>query len=246
MASLTTTKPWSLRWPRARGVLGQAVLFLCLVLAIVVLNLPTLNTLATALKSNADISSYPPKWIFKPVLTHFTNAWGASGYSFPMFLRNSLMISVLTAVFTILICFPAAYSMVRYGFGGQQLLGFILSLRLIPPIVFAVPLFVFYNRTGLMDTITGLVLINTLASAPLAVAVLSSFLRDLPKEIEEAAVVDGCSPLRLLTTIAFPLTLPGVIATATLAMIWTWNEFLFGFMLSIRRSTPATVGATLF
>lgn len=217
-----------------------------IMLLVLVFNFSLISTIATSLKRDVDISSFPPKWVFPPTSQHYRNVLYGAGYEFPAFFRNSVMISLGAALMVVAICLPAAYSMVRFGTGGKRLFSFLVSLRLLPPIIFAIPIFILYQRLGLVDTRLGLILINGMANVPLALLIFASFIRDLPQEVEEAARIDGCSTLGVMRYAVMPMMLPAIAATAILTYIFTWNDFLFSLILSIRQSTTVTVGASLF
>lgn len=231
------------RWWRASSLFfwwASAILILS------VFDFPLINTLVTSLKSDILISSTPPRWLFIPIGDHYRNVLYAAGYDFPHFFVNSLIISFGASLLITFVCLPAAYSIVRFGTGGQRLFAFVVSLRLLPPIVFAIPIFILFHLSRLLDTQLGLILINTLINTPLALLLFVGFIQDLPREVEEAAMIDGASTLGLLRHVVLPLLLPGLAAVAALTFIWTWNEFLFSLILTIRKATTVTVGASLF
>jgi multiple sugar transport system permease protein len=136
--------------------------------------------------------------------------------------------------------------MIRFGIGKKYLYPFVISLRLIPPILFAIPLFIIYSNTGLIDSIVGLILVHTLISVPLALILFIGFIQDLPPEIEEAGMVDGASTLQIFNILVVPLLLPSIGAVAALSFLWSWNEYLFSYILTFGKATTVTVGASLF
>lgn len=207
---------------------------------------PIVNTVLTSLKSKADISSRPPKWLFDPTLSHYQNVLYAGGYDFPLYYINSLIISLGASLVTVLICLPAAYSLVRFRTGGGNPLFIIMSLRLVPPIAFLIPIFIVFQYMRLTDTHLGMIFMNSLMNAPLGLLLFVGFVKDLPKEYEEAAMIDGASFVSIVRHIIFPLTLPGMAAVAMLTFIFSWNEFLMALVLTLRKAIPATVGAAVF
>lgn len=231
---------------RKSRIITSITVWCLVILILLIFDFPIINTIITSLKSNADISTSPPPWIFNPISDHYKNVLYAAGFPFPRFFRNSLYVSLFATLLTLALCFPAAYSIARFGTGGKTLLPFVVSLRLLPPIMFVIPLYILLGKTGLVDTLSGLVLVNTLVNVPLALLVLVSFIQDLPREIEEAAMIDGCSIWNMIFLIVLPLTLPGISAVAMLTFIWSWNEYLFALILTINRATTVTVGASLF
>jgi len=213
---------------------------------IFIFNLPFLNVIMTSLKSEADISKSPPPLIFKPTFEHYKNIFANPTFHFVQFLTNSTVIAVLSATFAIILCLPAAYVITRYNVGRKFLLPFSVSFRAIPLVIFAVPIYVLYNRLNLVDTRIGLVLIHTLINVPLAMMLLVNFIQDIPKEIEEAAKIDGAGDFKILTNIVTPMMISPIISIFILNFIYSWNEFLFALIMSIKKATTLTVGASLF
>ncbi|WP_409300262.1 carbohydrate ABC transporter permease [Peribacillus sp. SCS-155] len=224
---------------------GWTVTGIVLVIALF-LNIPLLNTILTSLKTEGDISSSPPKFVFSPTMEHFENVLYAAGYNFPKFLLNSILLSVSTSILVILITLPSAYSIVRLGFGTKRLMPLATGIRLFPPIIFAIPYYMMFQAVGLLDTVTGLVLINIFLNIPLALLIMIGFLQEIPKEIEESAVMDGASVFQILWRIIMPLMGPGVASVGILTFIFSWNDYLFAVIIALSEATPVTLGATMF
>jgi len=231
---------------RARPFHMRLLIGVALVVLLFTFNLPIINTVLTSLKRDADISSRPPKWLFTPVSDHYRNVLFGYGYDFPRFFMNSVIISLGASLLTVALCLPAAYSLVRFRTGGGNPLFFVMSLRLVPPIVLLIPLFIVYRYLHLYDTQLGLVFMNTLTNAPLGVLLFVGFIQDIPRELEEAAMIDGASAFTVLRCIVFPLIFPGMAAVTILVFIFSWNEFFMSLILSLTKATPVTVGASLF
>ena len=162
------------------------------------------------------------------------------------FLTNSLVASLIGSVLAIALAFPAAYAMARFGVGRSWLLPLAVNLRAVPLIIFAIPIYLMYQQVGLLDTRFGLALILCLVNVPLVLVLFASSIADLPLEIEEAGRVDGAGTLRLLIYVVAPMSLNVVAASSVLAFIYSWNEFLFGLMLTTNNATPVSVGASFF
>ncbi|HHY47784.1 MAG TPA: carbohydrate ABC transporter permease [Firmicutes bacterium] len=235
-----------MRKRRASSIIAPALRWIVTLAILLVFNSPILGTIITSFKTKADISSMPPKWIFHPVLEHYQNVLYAFGYDFPKFFQNSIVVSLGTSLLVLAVCLPAAYSIVRYDVGGGRPLIFVVSLRLLPVVVFTVPIFILFQYVRLLDTRIGLILMNSLVSLPIALLLLVGFIQDLPRAIEEAAMIDGASTPRLLWHIVLPLILPGLGAATMLTFVWTWNEYLLSLVLTLRKATTVTVGASLF
>lgn len=212
----------------------------------VFLVIPLLNTLLTSFKTTADINSFPPKFVFQPTWEHYRNVLYAAGYNFPAYFKNSILLSIFTSLFVVLIGLPSAYSIVRLRFGSNKLMSLSMALRLFPPIVFAIPYYLMFQQLGLLDTITGLVMINIYLNLPLGLILLVGFLQDLPYEIEESARIDGCNVYQILGRIILPLMAPGIASVAILAFIFSWNDYLFAVIISLNKATPVTLGSTMF
>jgi multiple sugar transport system permease protein len=209
-------------------------------------NFPIIATLATSLKTNADIYASPPLWIFAPTLQHYQAVVSDQTVNFPRFLVNSVVIALLGTVFALALSFPAAYAVVRFGIGKRFLLPIVTNLRTIPLIIFAIPFYLMFQLLGLLDSRLGLALIACLINLPLALVTLVGFMQDFPLEIDEAARVDGATTWQVLMRVLLPLSSGVVASVAILSFIYAWNEFLFGLILTTQNATPVTVGATLF
>jgi multiple sugar transport system permease protein len=214
--------------------------------AVLIFMLPLINTIATSFKADRDINMLPPSWVFQPIPDHYNNVFYAAGYPFPKFFANSAIISLGTSLLVLLINLPAAYGIVRHGAGGPRLFAFVVGLRLLPPVVFIVPMFIVFQTLGMLDSLHGLILINTLVNTPLALLLLVGFIQDLPREVEESALIDGATNLQVLRYIVMPLVLPGAAVVLVMTFLWAWNEYLFSLVLTFNKATTVTVGAALF
>ena len=231
---------------KIKVLLPNVTWWIIAIILILIFTFPIIGTFLTSLKSNIDISSSPPKWVFEPTLDHYRNVLYAAGYNFLKFFLNSLIIAFGASIVTIITTLPAAYTMVRFRVGKKYFYPFVISLRLIPPILFAIPLFIIYSRVGLIDSIFGLILVHSLMSVSLSLILFVGFIQDFPPEIEEAGMVDGATILQIFRLLVIPLLLPSIGAVAALSFLWSWNEYLFSYILTFGKSTTVTVGASLF
>jgi multiple sugar transport system permease protein len=186
--------------------------------------------IVTSLKSETDIGAIPPVWIFQPVLDH----WKTVLYEWNMlqFLKNSLLIATVSTVLTVLLGTMAAYSLSRFRMRGKQIIALdILSIRMVPPIVTAVPIFLLARMVGLYNTYALVILLYVLFNLPFVIWVMKGFLDDIPIEIEEAARVDGCGVFEAFFRIILPIATPGLACVSILTFILCWNEFLFSSIL---------------
>lgn len=230
-----------------RKNLVNTLRWLVFVAAVLVLNFPVIATLVTSLKSEAEIMTNASLFIEAPTLDNYAAVFAmADRFDILHFLTNSLVASLIGSVLAIALAFPAAYAMARFGVGRSWLLPLAVNLRAVPLIIFAIPIYLMYQQVGLLDTRFGLALILCLVNVPLVLVLFASSIADLPLEIEEAGRVDGAGTLRLLIYVVAPMSLNVVAASSVLAFIYSWNEFLFGLMLTTNNATPVSVGASFF
>jgi len=231
---------------RARDILFSIVLWIILVVGVLVFLFPLVNTILLAFKSDVDIASVPPKFIFKPVLDHFQKAFVTGGYQFDRYFVNSFLIASLSTLIMLGVSIFTAYAVSRYNVGGQGFMLQIIALRFFPPILFTIPFYILFSAMGLRDTIVGIAIAHTLINLPIVFPILVSFIDEIPRELEEAAIIDGCGTLGVLRHVVLPLLLPGIVAVSFINFIFSWNEYLMALILSSVNATPITVGAGLF
>ena len=224
-----------------------ALRWIVLVVFALLVNAPILVTLATSLKPPGEIMGNPGLWVQDPSLANYAevltptdrlNVW--------RYLWNSLAAAAIGAVLPLLLCLPAAYAMVRRGWGRRLLLPLVVNLRAIPLIIFALPLYLVYQVVHLLDTQIGLGLILAVVNLPLTMAILVNAVADIPLEIDEAAAMDGARAGRILWRIIAPLCRPALVTAFIFGFITAWNEFLFSLMLTTTEAVPMTVGASFF
>jgi multiple sugar transport system permease protein len=212
-----------------------------LLVAVVVALTPYVWILLVSFKNRVDLFSTVPKWLFSPTLANYPAVFIDKEY-WPLAL-NSLIISLSSTALCMLIGAPAAYVFARMDFAGKEdLFFFFLTTRMAPPISIAVPMFLFFTALGLIDTVYAVVIAHTSFNLSLVVWMMRGFFADIPKEIDEAAVMDGRSRLGAFFFIIAPLAAPGMAATAVLCFILSWNEFLYAFILVAFEGRPLTVG----
>ena len=194
--------------------------------------LPLLWGVSTALKQEGDVYAFPPTWIPSPPT--FENFIGVFGN--PDLLRsflNTLIVASATTVVALVVGVLGAYGFSRYRFPGRNtLLWSVLFTQLFPRVVVIVPFFVTLRNLDLMNTYQGLVLVYLMAIFPIAIWMIKGFFDNLPREIEEAAIVDGCSLPQLLWLIVIPMSKPALAAVAMYSFILAWNEFLFALVFT--------------
>lgn len=204
-------------------------LFLIFVLA------PLWWVFVTSIKPSDDYLAVPPVWWpDEPTIVHYTAALFA--YRGLQGLINSLIISLSATGLSVLFGTLMAYSLARFNTGGQHLSFWVLSQRFLPPIATVLPLFLNYRLLGLQDTHVGMILAYTVFTLPVSVWMMFAYFGQMPRSLEEAALVDGCTRWRALWTVAIPLAVPGIVAAAIFTFIACWTEFFFALVLTSRNA----------
>ena len=207
---------------------------------IVFLVAPVLWLLSTSFKGQLDIFAKPPVLFGDFTLENYREV--LTDRRFMGSFLNSVIISSLTVVFSMLLALPAAFGLSRLRSPAKiPLLSWVLLVRAAPGMIYVIPYFMVFNEVGLIDTRIGLVLINTVFTAPLAIWILISFFDGIPYEIEEAARVDGATRFQAFTKVAIPMAAPGIASAAILVFIFSWNEFLFALTLTRFEAKTAAV-----
>lgn len=228
--------------PREAWKAGKSVFLL--ILAFVYL-IPVIVLVLTSFKTQIQIMEKGFGWFFMPTLMNYTNVLLEQG--FLRYMTNSLIVGLASTFVTLLIGGFASYALVRFNFFGKGTISFgTLLLRMIPPAVLVVPIYVLWSYFGLADTLLGLVIIYVGLNLPFTIWVLISFIADVPVELEEAAVVDGCGPWRIFFTIILPLIKPGLAAAAIFTFRIAWNEFILALVLTNRLTRTLPVATTIY
>ena len=202
---------------------------------------PILWTVLGSFKTAKDIIASPPKFIFTPTMENVYSIMGSS-VNIPKYFMNSLIISVISTVLALVVASLAGYSLARIRPRGSTLISvFVITLRMLPPIVITIPLYLVYKEIGLQDTLIGLIIPYTALSIPLAVWMLRSFFSTLPRGLEEAAMLDGCGRLSCFHRIIMPLAMPGIAATSIFCFILSWNDFVLALPLTSTQATPLPI-----
>lgn len=203
--------------------------------------LPFYVMITTALKREGDIFAWPPVFIFEPTLDSIRAAF-FGGRSVIPYLINSAAIAGVSTVLATALGSMAAFGLSRFRFRGSASLSFwILSTRMAPPVAFLVPMFIIFRNLGLIDTHLALVVIYTSMNLSFVTWVLIGFFKEIPVELEEAALMDGYTYWQYFRRIALPLVRPGLAATAILSAIFAWNEFLFALILTSKRAATIPI-----
>jgi len=213
----------------------------------VIIMFPIISMISTSLKSWSELWISPAIWI--PNTIYFDNyikVWQkiGTGLGLTIYFRNSMIIASGTVLLSLMLSIPAAYTISRYKFKGRKEFMFlILITQMIPPIILIMSLFTIMKMFGLLNTYLGVILITSTFSMPYSVWILFTSFNAVPRVLDEAAMLDGCSELKILTNIIIPLSWHGIITAMIYAFIYGWSDFLIS--LTFLRSSellPVTVG----
>ena len=218
---------------RAAARRRRALIYLVLSLLYLVILLFPVYWMAMMMVKPADLMFVrPTEWAFSPTLSHFEYV---VEHGFLGNLGTSLIVSIGSTLLVVVIGTPAAYAFARFKIWRRDdLFLFILATRMAPPVALAIPFYLIYAKLDILDTHLGLIVVYLTFNLSFYVWVLCSFCRDLPVELEEAALADGYSRAHVLYKIVLPLLRPGIVATSVLCFIFAWNEFLYAFLLGGR------------
>jgi multiple sugar transport system permease protein len=230
-----------MNWLRSRAFTACVLLFVglfCLG--------PVLWQTVTSLKPDQDLVRLPPLFPERVTSVHYDRVWLKS--SLPRALANSVLVAASATVTATVVGGFCAFALARLPIAGKSvILGVALVTSMFPPIAVISPLYLLMRELGLRDTLVAVGLTHAVYSLPLAVWLLTSFFRQLPKELYQAARIDGCTPLQALLTVVFPLARPGLAVAALLIFIYSWNEFMFALALTASDTTrTAPVAVALF
>lgn len=197
---------------------------------------PIYWTLNTAFKSEGDIMKRPLQYLpLNPTTENFVTAW--SNVGFAVFMKNSLIVGLSTVVVVLICSTLSGYALARFDFKGKRsFMLMLLCTQFIPRSMMIIPLFVIFKNLGLISNPLALIITYTAIEIPFTTILMSGFIANVPRELEEAALIDGCTKLQSLRYVVFPLLLPGIVATAVFTFIYTWNEFLIALMLTNQQS----------
>jgi multiple sugar transport system permease protein len=223
----------------AGRISGSTLTFVLLIIAAIFVLLPLFWLLSTAFKTPNAAFALPPKWVSKPTTSNFsTLLTGQFGKS----ILNSLIVAVASTAVALLLGVPAGYSFARSPVRGGKIINswFILAY-VAPPAIFIIPLYIIYQHLGLLDTYPGLVLAYETGLLPFTVWLMRVYFTDVPKELDEAAWIDGCSKMRALWRVVLPTVWPGITTVGLLVGLASWGEYFGAAILTGEHTQTAPV-----
>jgi len=212
--------------------LATLVAYVILIALLVFALAPVALMIGTAFKPNVEIFQVPPRWLPRaPTLSNFQKVMFNSGI--PRYAINSVIIATLTTLIALVLGTMAGYGFSRFKFRGNRALSlFMLLGQLIPMIALIVPFFQIFDTVGLLDTKIGIALAHLTTALPLVTWMAASYFSTIPVELDEAAIIDGCTRMLALRKVVLPVAVPGVISIALFAFLMSWNEFVLASVLT--------------
>lgn len=225
-------------------MIRRGVLLLITAFMLVIWVFPVVWGLLTSFKTERDVLAYPPEVIFEPTLVNYQDVF-VGGASIVPNLVSSLVVSGLTTALTMLFAIPAAYAIARLDLPWKRASGFwVLAAQMLPPVGLVIPYFLLLRKIGWTDTYQGLVLVYLTFALPFAIWLLVSYFEEIPREMEEAALLDRAGRLRTLWHVILPQAKGGIAVTIIFVFLNSWNEFLFAVVLG--GNTVRTVTVAMF
>ncbi len=209
------------RWASVGRVVG-------LVAVVFTFVAPLLWMLLASFKTNVDIYDSSKAFVFSPTLDNYATVFGQADYG--AYIWNSFFVAFVATVLSLVLAVPAAYSMSRFVMGKSAMV--VLLARIIPGVSLLVPWYFVFSQMRLVGSYTVLIVSMMFVSLPLILYIMMSYFDQMPEELEEAAQVDGLTPIGAFLRITLPLSVPGVATAAILSFIFAWNNFMFALVLS--------------
>ncbi len=212
-------------------------IYIVLIIGALIQSFPILWTFLTSIKPPSATFALPPVLFFRPTLESYDallfSGQHAMAFDMGQLARNSVIVAVGSTSITIAAAILGAYAISRFKFTGRKFIAFlIIATRMLPPIATAVPIYLLMNDLGMTDTHFALIAAYTAINIPFAVWMLRGFMDEIPIDLEDAAMIDGCTRLGALFRIVFPLMAPGLAATAVFSFLLSWNDFALALILT--------------
>lgn len=226
----------------ARRAARLALRYAAAILITVIFLFPIFWLFAMSVKTPEEIFASPPVWL--PESIQFANFRVLFKDGDADAVWNSLFVATTSTVIAMFLGTLAAYSLARFRTGGDNLAVWIISQRMIPPIVIVFPLFLLYVWLGWVDTYHGLILLYVAFNLPYVIWMMRGYIEDIPRELEESALVDGCTRWQVMTRVIFPMARTGLFATAVFTFVFAWNDFIFALVMTRSEVTTYPVQVT--
>ena len=227
-----------------RVSVGAVLKYALILLAAAFILFPLYWIAVTSIKPAGEYNAQPPVWFpSDPTGAHWRVLGGLRGWEG---FKNSIIVATATMVASVIIGATAAYSIARFRTGGKHLSFWILSQRMMPPVAAVIPMFLLFQKVNLLDTYFALILLYTVFTLPFTVWMMFTYFRQIPPDIEESALVDGCTRFQALWKVAMPLAAPGLVSAAVFSFIFAWTDFLFALVLTSTETVTLPVVVSSF
>ena len=223
--------------PKTSRTAAEVILLLLIIIFCI---FPFYWMVTTSLKTQLEALTSPPTWIFEPTLANYTTVLFKDKMG--LSLINSLIIAISTTALALIIGTPAAYGLSRFEFRWKKDLWFwFITNRMVSPVVLALPFFLIVRKLHLLDTHIVLILIYLTFNLPIVIWICTDQFRSLPRDLDEAAVLDGAGPFKIFFKICMPLAAPGITVSAIFSFIFSWNELMYALVLTrtVAKTAPA-------
>jgi multiple sugar transport system permease protein len=225
--------------------IAMRIRYLIVGISAVISLLPIYVMVTTSFKTRVDAFSIPPKWFFSPTIQNYKEVLFSQNFS--RYFMNSLIIALVATLLSVGIGAFAAYALARFRFMGKGVFtGSTMLLRMIPPVILVIPIFILWSKIGLTNGKSGLILTYIALNLPFNIWVLQTFIAELPIELEEAALIDGCSDFGIFFKIILPLIAPGLSVASIFTFRISWNEFILSLVLTNRYTRTLPVAVSLY
>ncbi|HQK83457.1 MAG TPA: carbohydrate ABC transporter permease [Atribacter sp.] len=231
---------------RRGKIIVNIILWIIVAIVAVWMLFPFYWAVITSIKKPADVFrlSFIPGIQFDPTLDNWKSEFQLRGKEITRAMGNSLAIGIGAALIALGIGTLAGYGLARFryhGWSNKSISMWILSQRFLPPAATVIPFFLIFKNLGLIDNVISLILVNATFTIPFAVLILRDAFKEVPEEIEESALVDGCSRFQAFFRMALPLAAPALVSAGIICFSFSWNEFLLAFIMTYAKASPMTV-----
>lgn len=226
-------------------IIKNTIIYILMAIFLFIYVVPLWYIISTSFKLDVDAYQIPPKFFFTPTFKNYIDAFTMRGIMDNF--RNSVTIALVSSVIAIILGVPAAYALSRFKFKGKSgIYGWILSTRMAPAVAAAIPFFTVSRSMGIYDTIPLMVTIHVLINLAWVIWMMSSNFNDIPKSLDEAAMVDGCTRPGAFWHVIIPISRAGLVATLVFTLIMSWNEYFFALVLTSTNAKTLPAAITSF
>lgn len=218
---------------KIRRIINRIIIYGLIFIGMVLVLFPIIWMISTAFKDKGAMFAIPPQWIPKvPTLEPFRIILSPEN-PFLIWFRNSILIGLVTAIASLLFAIPAGYAFSRFRFRGRNvILLFIVASQMFPIVLLLIGIYIMYRDLGLINTLQGLILAYMTFALPFAIWMLKNYFDTIPRELEEAALIDGCTRFSAMVRVALPLIGPAAVSVGIFCFLVAWNELLFAMTLN--------------